>query len=85
MTGVEAALLATQARVQMLALLHVALMPRMGYARREAAQFHERVVLPDDGDEFSIPLPDNGPVDRRPLAARRERQHPSAGASASAP
>ena len=66
MTGVEAAQLATQARVEALALLHVApSMPGMSYARREAAQFHHPVYLPGDGDEFSIPLPDNGPVGHR--------------------
>jgi ribonuclease Z len=62
MTGVEAALLAKTAKAEGVALLHVLLMPRMQYARREAAQFHRRVYLPNDGGEFSIPMPDNGPV-----------------------
>jgi ribonuclease Z len=76
MTGVEAALLATEAHVEALALLHVAQMPRMTYARREAAQFHDPVYLPGDGDEFSIPLPDNGPVGHRtPTTAEQPNRH----------
>jgi ribonuclease Z len=70
MTGVEAAIFATQAQAETLGLLHVGALSRVGYARREAAQFHKRVVLVDDGDDFNVPLPDNGTVDHRQAAAR---------------
>lgn len=63
MTGVEAACLAQRAGAEMLALVHVNATAQSTYARREAAQFHQQTVVPLDGDRFSIPMPDNGPVD----------------------
>ena len=62
MTGVEAALLAKRAGAEVLVLLHVLGFVRAAYARREASQFHNRVVVPDDGFEFNVPMPDMGRV-----------------------
>ena len=62
MTGVEAAWLAEQARVGLLVLVHLGGLIDGSYARREAAQVHERTLLPSDGARFAIPLEDVGPV-----------------------
>jgi ribonuclease Z len=69
MTGAEAALLATHAQAQTLVLMHLGGAIRAGYARREAAQFHRRVFVPSDGERFLVPMPDVGPVERRPAPA----------------
>jgi ribonuclease Z len=71
MTGVEAALLATEARVGTLALMHVSATARTGYARRETAQFHSRVIIPADGDRFTLQLSDEGQVKHVPASAAR--------------
>lgn len=65
MTGVEAACLAQRANTEVLALVHLDATTQARYARKEAAQFHRQTVLPIDGDRFSIPFSDNGPVDHR--------------------
>jgi ribonuclease BN (tRNA processing enzyme) len=63
MTGVEAALLASSASSKTLALSHIGSAARPGYARREAAQFHNRVVIPNDGDRFKMQVSDDNRVE----------------------
>jgi hypothetical protein len=70
MTGAEAALLATAPQADALALLHLTTATRQGYARRQAARFHQRVLIPADGDQFVLPVSDHARLDHRQASAR---------------
>ena len=54
MTGAEAAVLARRAGVNTLALVHTGGGVSPGYARKEAAQFHSRTVVVNDGDRLTV-------------------------------
>jgi ribonuclease Z len=86
-TGVEAAMLASQSGVDMVALHHVGRAVPIGYARTEAAQFHSHVVTPRAGDRFIIPTPGSGPVrhEKTVLGAASKGTRPNRGQGSSAP
>jgi ribonuclease Z len=59
-TALEAARLAAEAQVSMLALTHLSTRYTGGQIRREAETAFERTVVPRDFDSVEVPLPERG-------------------------
>ena len=78
-TAAQAAMIARQADVRMLALTHISARYAGRELRAEARALFERTELPRDFDAIEIPLPDRGEPHLVRVAERRER--PSAPAA----
>jgi ribonuclease Z len=59
-TATQAAALAAEARVRMLALTHISPRYPIADVRREAQTAFQKVVVPRDFDRIEIPLPERG-------------------------
>src|SRR3954454_3026891 len=75
-TALDAARLAQEANVKMLALTHVSPRYSGGELRDEARSAFENTIVPRDFDSVEIPLPERGPPihHREPLGSARQQQ-----------
>jgi ribonuclease Z len=72
-TAGEAALVAREAGVELLALTHVSARHAGSEVEDEARQLFERTVVPRDFDVVDVPLPERGPPRLVPRGGRRVR------------
>ena len=82
-TGVQAAQVATDAGVRLLAVTHVAARVHAGQLEREVQAVFENAVVVRDFDEIELPLPDRGaPIHHRWSDRRREQAEAAAATEA---
>ncbi len=74
-TAGEAALVAREARVALLALTHVSARYAGTEIEEEARELFPRTVVPRDFDVIEVPLPERGPPALVPRGGRRPRRH----------
>ena len=72
-TAGEAALVAREAGVALLALTHVSARYAGSEVEEEARQLFPETVVPRDFDVIEVPLPERGPPELVPRGGRRER------------
>jgi ribonuclease Z len=72
-TAGEAALVAREADVKLLALTHVSARYAASEVAEEATQLFERTVVPRDFDVVVVPLPERGSPELVPRGGRRAR------------
>jgi ribonuclease Z len=72
-TAGEAALVAREAGVAMLALTHVSARYAGSEVEREARELFAETVVPRDFDVIDVPFPERGPPSLVPRGGRRER------------
>jgi ribonuclease Z len=70
-TAGEAALVAREAGVELLALTHVSARHAGSEVEDEARELFERTVVPRDFDVVAVPLPERGPPELVPRGGRR--------------
>ncbi len=73
-TGIEAAEVAAEAGVKMLALVHISSRYHVGKALEEAREAFPNTVAPRDFDTVEIPFPERGEPTLIPKGAKREAQ-----------
>lgn len=71
-TGIEAAEVAAEAGVKMLALVHISSRYHVGKALEEARTAFENTIAPRDFDVVEIPFPERGTPTLVPKGAKRE-------------
>ena len=75
-TAGEAALVAREAGVGLLALTHVSARYAGSQVAAEAQELFPRTVVPRDFDLIEVPLPERGPAELVPRGGRRGREDP---------
>jgi len=75
-TGIEAAEVAAEAGVKMLALVHISARYHVGHALDEARPVFGNVIAPRDFDLVEIPFPERGEPRLVPGGAKREGPEP---------
>lgn len=73
-TGVEAAEVAAEAGVKMLALVHISSRYHVGKALEEARETFENTIAPRDFDTVEIPFPERGEPTLVPKGAKKDVQ-----------
>ncbi|MDQ8043809.1 MAG: MBL fold metallo-hydrolase [Patulibacter sp.] len=85
-TGAQAAQVAADAGVKLLALTHVAARVHVSQLEQEAREVFDNTIVVRDFDEIELPLPDRGdPVHHRWSDRRREQHEAAQAAAAGAP
>jgi ribonuclease Z len=81
-TAGEAALVAREAGVSLLALVHVSARHSAARVEEEACQLFPRTVVPRDFDLVTVPLPERGMPELVPRGGRRARRQEDVGSTA---
>jgi len=81
-TAAEAALVAREAEVAVLALTHLSARYAPGEVTDEARQLFPRTVVPRDFDLLEVPLPERGEPELVPRGGRRGRATEDVGSEA---
>ena len=81
-TAGEAALVAREAGVSLLALVHVSARHAAAAVEEEACQLFPRTVVPRDFDLVTVPLPERGTPELVPRGGRRARHQEDVGSTA---
>jgi ribonuclease Z len=84
-TAGQAAALAREARVKLLALIHVSSRYNVGQVLEEARAVFEPTIAPRDFDLVEVPFPDHGEPLLVPNGARERRYEPEADPAEAAP